>query len=403
MDLDWFAFSRQPVSDPYPYYAALRERDPVHASESQGIRFWHLTRYADVVSVLRDPRISAERFPQKILDAAIVGPDAGFAALAGIVSNVMLAKDPPRHTRLRGLVSKAFTPRMIEALRPRIESLVDELLDAVEAKGSFELVVDLAAPLPIVVIAELLGVPASDRGDFKRWSDDFVPFIDGSIRDQGLLVAAKAAEAFTKYFTQVIEDRRSTPRDDLMSALVASEDEGDKLSRDEVIASAVLLLAAGHETTTNLIGNGMLALLRHRDQFERLRHETDLGRSAVEELLRYDAPVQMTSRRSKEDFEIGGKRIPPGEEINVLLGAANHDPAQFSEPDRLDLARNASLHLAFGHGAHFCLGSTLARIEAQVAFERIVRRFPRLDLTSEAPSWKAGVVLRGVKALPLRF
>jgi cytochrome P450 len=403
MDLDWNAFASQPIADPYPYYAALREHDPVHATKIPGGRFWHLSRYADVVSVLRDPRMSAERYPDKILDAAIVGPDPSFAALARIVSNVMLVKDPPRHTRLRGLVSKAFTARMIENLRPRIESLVDELLDAVEAKRSFELVADLAAPLPIVVIAELLGVPASDRGNFKRWSDDFVPFIDGSIRDQGLPVAAKAAAALTEYFTVVIEDRRRAPRDDLMSALVASEEEGDKLSRDEVIASAVLLLAAGHETTTNLIGNGMLTLLRHRDQLEHLRREPGLGRSAVEELLRFDAPVQMTSRRSKEDFEIGGKRIPAGEELNVLLGAANRDPAQFAEPDRLDLGRADNRHLAFGHGTHFCLGSNLARLEAQVAFERLVRRFPRIDLTDEAPSWKAGVVLRGVKALPLRI
>jgi hypothetical protein len=403
MDLDWEAFSGQVIEDPYPFYAELRRQDPVHEASLRDGRFWVLTRYADVVSVLRDPRMSAEKFPEKLLAAAMAGPDPAFAALGRVVSSVMLVKDAPAHTRLRGLVSRVFTPRVVEGLRPRIERLVDELLDAAQARGRFELIHDLAAPLPIVVIAELLGVPAADRERFKRWSDDFVPFIDGSIRDQGLAEAARAAEALCDYFEDFIAERRRAPKDDLMSALVAAEAQGDVLTRDELIATAILLLAAGHETTTNLIGNGTLALLRHRDAFERLRREPSLTKSAVEELLRFDAPVQLTSRIPKEDVEIGGRRIPAGFEVNVVLAAANRDPAQFPEPDRLDLSRSDNRHVSFGFGAHFCLGAPLARLEAQVAFERLATRFPRLEQDTDALAWKPGVVLRGLKGLPLRF
>jgi len=403
MDLDWEAFSSQVIEDPYPFYAELRRRDPVHDVEIRGFRFCVLTRYADVVSVLRDPRMSAEKFPEKVLEAARGGPDPAFAALGRVVSSVMLVKDAPAHTRLRGLVSRAFTPRMVEGLRPRIERLVDELLDAALARGRFELIRDLASPLPIVVIAELLGVPAADLERFKRWSDDFVPFLDGSIRDQGLPQAAKAAEALSDYFTDFIAERRRAPEDDLMSALVAAEAQGDVLSRDELIATAILLLAAGHETTTNLIGNGTLSLLHHRGELERLRREPALAKSAVEELLRFDAPVQLTSRIPKEDLEIGGRRIPAGLEVNVVLAAANRDPESFPDPDRLDLARPDNRHLSFGHGAHFCLGAPLARLEAQVAFERLATRFPQLEQDGGPVAWKPGVVLRGLRALPLRF
>lgn len=403
MDLDWNDFASRVIEDPYPFYAELRRRDPVHRVERGDVRFFVLTRHADVVSVLRDPRMSAEKFPEKLLAFAIAGDDPDFAALGRVVSSVMLVKDAPAHTRLRGLVAKAFTPRMVEGLRVRIERLVDALLDDVEAQGRLELIGDLAAPLPIIVIAELLGVPASDRGDFKRWSDDFVPFIDGSIRDQGLQRAAKAASAMSRYFDEFIEERRKEPRDDLMSALVAAEAQGDVLSRDELIATAILLLAAGHETTTNLIGNGVLALLHHRDELERLRANPALAKSAVEELLRFDAPVQLTSRLPSEDIEVAGQRLESGVEVNVVLGAANRDPAQFAEPDRLDIGRVDNRHLSFGFGAHFCLGAPLARLEAQVTFQRLTTRFPKLDLDGGPPDWKPGIVLRGVKRLPLRF
>jgi cytochrome P450 len=401
MDLDWISFTSQIIEDPYPFYAELRRRAPICRFQRDDVRFWVLTRYDDVAEVLRDPRMSVARYPERMLADAIVGPDPSFAALARIVSSVLLVKDPPAHTRLRSLVAKAFTPRMVEALRPRIEQTLDELLDAVPEERSFDLIADVAAPLPIIVIAELLGVPPSDRGEFKRWSDDFVPFIDGSIRDQGLERAAKAAVALTDYFTQVIEERRKSPRDDLMSALVAAEEQGDVLSRQELIATAVLLLAAGHETTTNLIGNGMLALLRHPAELARLRSEPDLAGSAVEELLRFDSPVQLTSRIPQEPIEIQGQRIPAGEEVNVVLAAANRDPARFSEPDRLDLGRRDNRHLSFGYGTHFCLGASLARLEAQTAFAGLLRRFPHLALAEPAPPWKPGIVLRGVRALRL--
>jgi hypothetical protein len=244
---------------------------------------------------------------------------------------------------------------------------------------------------------------ARDRGSFKRWSDDFARFIDGSIREQGLPEAAKAAHALSDYFRDFIAERRKSPRDDLMSALIEAHEADDALSLDELVSNAILLLGAGHETTTNLLANGTLALLRHRGELERLRAEPALARSAVEELLRFDSPVQMTARLPGEDLEIRGQQIPAGQEVNLILAAANRDPAQFEDPDRLDLGRSENRHLAFGQGAHFCLGAPLARLEGQVAFERLVKRFPRLDLTGEKLRWKPGMVLRGLKALPLAF
>jgi hypothetical protein len=266
-----------------------------------------------------------------------------------------------------------------------------------------EVLRDLATPLPVMVIAELLGVPAADRDRLKRWSDDLVVFIDGTIREQGLGNAAAAAAELTDYLDDFAARRRKDPQDDLMSGLIAAQERDDALAAHELVGTAMLLLIAGHETTTNLIGNGLLALLRNPGEYERLRRDRALVPSAVEELLRYDSPVQVTARRPREAIELGGRRIPAGEEIDLLLGAANRDPAEFADPDRLDLARPENRHLAFGHGPHFCLGAPLARLEARIVFERVAGTLPRLVLATDTLERRHGFVMRGICALPVFF
>ncbi len=314
----------------------------------------------------------------------------------------MLVVDPPDHTRLRTLVQKAFTPRVVERLRPRIEALVKEALDEAEARGSMDLVADLAYPLPVTVIAELLGVPVEDRSAFRRWSDALVGALDPvALTDRRSAVLA-ARDALHAYLERVVAERRAAPRDDLISRLVEAEEQGDRLSGPELLAMGVLLLVAGHETTVNLIGNGINALLAHPDQLARLRDEPELIEPAVEELLRYDSPVQLTGRVALEELELGGRRVEPGQMLMLLLGAANRDPRVFAEPERLDLGRDPNPHLAFGRGIHFCLGAPLARLEGQIAIRELVRRFPTLRLAG-TPERRPTVTLRGFASLPLTW
>jgi cytochrome P450 len=396
----WDVFSATFQADPYPTYARIREESPVLPLARGPLRFVLLSRYDDCVAVLRDPRFSAMKFPEGLVTLALHGPDPDLASLARVVSNVMLVKDGPDHARLRGLVNKAFTPRVVEALRDRIETLVQELLDEADRRGGLELIHDFASPLPVAVIAELLGLPARDRRQVKTWSDALVPVLDGTLRDAHLATVASAASEFRAYLKDVVEQRRKDPGDDLLSGMIAAHEHDDALTEDELLASAILLLGAGHETTTNLIGNGMLALLRHPAELARLGRDRSLVKGAVEELLRFDSPVQTTSRVAKEDVEIRDVRIPAGIEVNTLIGSANRDPAQFPEPDRLDLGRADVRHLAFGHGPHFCLGASLARLEAQIAFERLLHRFPKIEQSAE-PRHKPGLVLRGLEELRL--
>ncbi len=314
---------------------------------------------------------------------------------------LMLFVDPPRHTRLRNLVSKGFTPRRVQHLRPRVEAIVTELVDQAEDRGCMDLMADLAVPLPIIVIAELLGVPVEDRDRLKVWSDNAALLLDGTLRDDHLAVAVPNFLELIDYLKHVIEARRKEPQDDLISALVAAQDADDSLDDYEVLATCALILGAGHETTTNLIGNGMWALLRDPEAFRRLASEPGLLPSAVEELLRFDSPVQVTSRVPLEDVEIQGVVIPKGDEVNTLIGSANRDPAQFPDPDRLVLDRPENRHLAFGHGPHFCLGAPLARLEGEIAFGALARRFPEMRLERDPPPRRAGFVLRGLKSLPV--
>ncbi len=385
MTFDWV--SQDFLRDPYAHYKALRESNPIHFNEARGV--WMLTRYDDMVGVLRDDdRFSAERGPPGI------GDD---------VPKSMLSSDPPDHTRLRTLVNKAFTPRTIRQLTERIQELVDGFLDDVAGKGRMEAINDFAYPLPITVIAEMLGVPADDR-DFFRDASQKIAVALGPIED--MQVALKALEGrnqLVAYFNELIPKRKADPNDDLLTALLEAEEAGDALSHGELIAMLLLLLVAGHETTVNLIGNGLLALLRHPDQFERLRTEEGIERHAIEELLRYDSPVQMTGRIAKVDVEIAGQKITAGQNVSTIVASANRDPDAFPDPDTLDLTREPCNHLSFSAGIHFCLGAQLARLEGQIALSTAVRRFSEMKLATEDLQWRPAPILRGLEALPVTF
>jgi len=386
--------------DPYPHYRKLRERDPVHRSGAAG--GWVLSRYRDAVAVLRDPAFSSdERNWSRYRRLSARNRRAGIPDAYETERSSMLRIDPPDHTRLRTLVSKAFTPRAVEQMRPRIEAVIKELLDPIREGETFELVRDFAAPLPVVVIAEMLGVPSEDRDRFRHWSDEAIRTIgDSTLEDR--LSAESAMDELADYFMGIADERRRHPKPDLLSALVAAEEAGEKLSQAELRAMLVLLLVAGNETTTNLIANGTLALLRNPDQLAILRREPELVPAAVEELLRYDSPVQLTSRMVTRETELDGHRLEPGQQIVVLLGAANRDPEVFPDPDRLDVRRENVRHLSFGHGIHFCLGAQLARLEGAMAFEALVTRLPGLSLAYDGVEWGPNTVLRGPKHLLLR-
>ena len=387
-------------ANPYPLYHQLREEEPVHWSEL--LEAWVLTRYDDVSALLKDSRFSADRrkannrFAQEAVKRMQEGGPLADAT-------TMLGADPPEHTRLRGLVSKAFTPRVVEAMRPHIQEIVDSLLDDVQESGRMDIIGDLAYPLPVIVIAEMLGVPPADRDDFKRWSDDIVATLGPLAAPEVIEQARISIQEMADYFNAVIAERRREPREDLLSGLIAAEERGEVLSEEELLATCILLLAAGNETTTNLIGNGMLALLRHPEQLEKLRDQPSLTDSAVEEFLRYDGPVQSTARVATEQLEIRGKTIEQAQLVIALLGAANRDPEQFPNPDELDVARQPNQHIAFGQGIHYCIGASLARMEGQIAFETLLRRMPNPRLETEEQEWGGNFILRGLKRLPIAF
>jgi cytochrome P450 len=312
----------------------------------------------------------------------------------------LLSQDPPVHTRLRNLVNKAFTPRVVERIRPHIADLANGLFDALPQPGSMDVVTDLAVPLPVTVIAEVLGVPASDRGRFKQWSTDIASTLSGPFQPADALERARQSSlALADYFRDQIAQRRAEPREDLLSALVAAEEQGDLLTEDEMISTCILLLLAGNETTTNLIGNGMLALLEHPDELAKLEADPSLLDKAIDEMLRYDSPAQITSRIVAQDIEFQGQAMQEGQVVLAVLGAANHDPAQFENPDVFDITRPPNRNLAFGHGIHYCLGAPLALAEAQVAFETLLRRFPHPRAAFETPDWGQSFILRGLNSL----
>ena len=388
-------------ADPHPYYRRLRERDPVHRSRLAG--GWVLSRYEDVLGVLRDPTWSSdERNWTRHAVYRARGERAGLPDLYSEHFSSMLRLDPPDHTRLRSLVSKAFTPRAVAAMRPRVALLADELLAKVESRRSMDLIAEFAAPLPVIVIAELLGVPAADHEQFRRLSDQGVKLLgDGPLAEKKLGVTGM--RALRDYFAAIVDARRSDPQGDLISALVAAEEAGDRLTLGELLSTLVLLLVAGNETTTKLIGNAILALLRNPQELERLRADPGLMENAVEELLRYDGPVQLTSRLAREDRDLCGRTARRGDQVVLLLAGANRDPSAFADPDRLDLGRRDVRHLAFSQGIHFCLGAQLARLEASLALGALVTRLPGLRLADAGIRWSSNTVLRGPEALRLAW
>lgn len=388
-------------TNPYPIYKALREADPVHWSDFMQV--WVLTRYDDVFATMRDhARFSSER--GRSTNPAVQQMEA-YRRGSGPVGRAptMLSVDPPAHTRMRTLVNKAFTPRVVERIRPHIQEIADELLDALPDPGRLDVVRDLAVPLPVIVIAEVLGIPPADRDQFKAWSTDLAGTLSGPLVAPDVMQRAQqSSNELGAYFGEQIAQRRVRPREDLLSALVQAEEQGDLLSEDELLATCVLLLVAGNETTTNLIGNGMLALLENPDERRRLQDDPSLIGSAVDEMLRYDGPAQMTSRVALAEVELRGRRMEPGQVVLCLVGAANRDPDQFPDPDRFDVGRQNNRHLAFGYGIHYCIGAPLALAEAQVAFQTLLRRLPDPEPELESPERTNSFILRGLKTLPVR-
>jgi cytochrome P450 len=394
--------------NPYPRYAELREDDVLHRNDG----LWVLTRFADVQAVLRDQRMSShpKHTPPEVIaqrmaayggeasvNATVQGQGSQLLADRGI--ELMLVADPPDHTRLRRLATKAFTPRAVERLRPRITEIVGDMLDAGLEVGQFDVMRDIAQPLPVMVICDLLGVPLDDQAQFKPWSDAIARMIDGDADQAMLMAAMPAILGFVQYFAALIEERRAQPREDLVSALVAAQDEGDSLNQGELLATIILLFIAGHETTTNLIGNGTLALLRQPDQFAALRANPALAVPGTDELLRFDGPVQLTIRRASCDLEINGLELAQGEGVICGLAAADRDPRLVDNPDALDLARGNPGHVAFGNGMHHCLGAPLARLEGQVVFEALATKTRSLELVDDDPPYRDHFILRGLSAL----
>ncbi|MGH8901835.1 MAG: cytochrome P450 [Egibacteraceae bacterium] len=390
-------------ADPYPVCRRILEECPVFEGPFDAVV---LSRYADCAAVFRDPRASSDQRHSTTYQNAAASGELDPMAQASLERPSFLFLDPPDHTRLRRLVSKAFTPRVVEALRPTVQRWVDELIDRVAENHRIELIADLAYPLPVRVICRMLGVPTEDLPKFRAWARELERGLDPvetlSADEQDRMV--RALEALTGYFNELIARRRAEPAaDDLLSALIAVEEQGDQLTTAELNATCRLLLLAGHVTTVNLIANGMLALLRHPDQLERLRLDRSLTGTAVEEVLRYDPPVQFAGRVAREPLEIGGTTISPGQRIVLLLAAAERDPARFVDPDRFDIARANNAHLTFGAGIHFCLGAPLARLEGQVALSTLATRLVDPMLEADPPPYKNHIVLRGPESLPITF
>jgi pimeloyl-[acyl-carrier protein] synthase len=383
--------------DPYPKLREIQERDPVHWSELA--RGWLITRHDDVSSLLRDSRVSADRTPSTVDAVWRRGSDT-----QNWLEHSLLGLDPPDHTRLRNLVNRAFTPRVVERMRDHVGEVTDELLDGVEPHGRMDAISDFARPLPIRVIAELLGVPATDHDRFGEWATAMAGALDIAFHRSTIEASDRAVQEMRHYFRPLLEDRRRNPREDLLTALVQAEDQGDQLTEDELYSFCIILLAAGHETSANLIGNGLLHLLQRGADLARLGSDPALMESVVEEVLRYDPPPQATTRRAREDFELRGKRIRAGDTLILSFAAANRDPERFHEPDHLDLGRDDNRHLTFGLGPHYCVGAPLARMEVQIAFGRLFQRFPTLRQVAGEPAVRRdGGTVRGLVSLPVEW
>jgi hypothetical protein len=385
------------LANPYPLFRRLRIEDPVHWDAF--LHTWVLTRYVDVLEVLHS--FSAERThtPEKLKAMGL----AEMSPIAQLMVKQMLFMDPPAHTRLRSLASQAFTPARVAVLRAHIREIINRLLDAVQAKGQMDIIAGLAEPLPAIVTAEMLGVPLSDRHQLKAWSADFAEMLGNFQHNpEHAPRMLRTVQEMTAYFRDRIRELKDIPREGLVYSLMTAEIDGDRLSDEEVVANSIVTMVGGQETTTNLIGNGVLTLLRNPGEMKRLE-DLSLIPTAVEEMLRYESPSQHTGRLAPEDVEWEGKVIRKGQAVMAVMAAANRDPDRFPDPDRFDVARADNRHLAFGYAAHFCFGAALARVEGQEAFEAIVQRLPALELQPGPLVWRNNLGLRGLTALPVKF
>ena len=389
------------LADPYPLFHRLRREDPVHWCEP--MRGWLVTRHDDVMAGFRDPRLSSDRISLN-MNAMEEPLRTQMCPLGNHVSNWLGFTDPPKHTRMRGLIMKVFTPRLAEQMGPRVEAIVTGLLDRALPKGEMDFMAEVAFPLPASVICEILGIPMDYQDRFRRWAEDMLLFA-GAVGPSIAQVAAPAHASYvelTGYFRDLTRERRRAPRADLLSALAAVEDEEGGLSEAELMGLSVFLFIAGHETTVSLLGNGLLALLRHPGELARLRRDPALFATAVEEFLRYESPIQIATRLPVEDVELRGKTIRKGQTVVLMLGAANRDPERFAKPDLLDVGRTENKHTAFGWGSHFCLGAPLARIEARIALQLMLERAPRIALAGEPPQWREDNNLRALRDLRIK-
>ena len=386
------------LANPYPLFRRLRTEDPVHWDAF--LHTWVVTRYVDVMEVLH--AFSAERThtPEKLKAMGL----AEMSPIAQLMVRLMLFMDPPAHTRLRALASQAFSPARVAVLRSHIREIVNRLLDQVQSKGQLDIIRDLAEPLPAIVTAEMLGVPLSDRHQLKAWSADFAEMLGNFQHNpEHAPRMLRTVHEMTAYFRDRIRELKDIPREGLVHSLMTAEVDGDRLTEEEVVANSIVTMVGGLETTTNLIGNGVLSLLRNPGEMKRLPEDLSLIPAAVEEMLRYESPSQHTGRLAPEDVELGGRVIRKGQAVMAVMAAANRDPERFPDPDRFDVARADNRHLAFGYAAHFCFGAALARVEGQEAFEAIVRRLPELELQPGPLVWRNNLGLRGLTALPVKF
>ncbi|MFN0018317.1 MAG: cytochrome P450 [Pirellulaceae bacterium] len=392
--------SAQFLADPYAVYEQLRRELPVCWDERLG--FWLVSRYADVHAGLRDHRLSSAQLAQ-VMGRLPEGEREEARPLKEILTGRLLLTDDPDHRRIRMLMQLAFTPRQVERMRAEIQQTIDELLEPCAASGRFDLIAELADPLPAHVIAAMLGIPTEDRQLFKKWTDDIYAFMGVSAEPISARAkrATESAIQLRSHLAALFAEARRQPREDLLSAMVAAEGEGSRLSETELFANVVGMINAAHETTANLIGNTVLNLLRYPDQWQRLLGEPSLCDNTIEEGLRYDAPIQMLGRRASVDIEMHGVTIPAGQQVALILGAANRDPDQFADPNRFDITRSEIKHVAFGGGPHFCLGAALGRLEGQMALATLVNRFPNLLLTDKPIAWRPYPVFRGLRGLPL--
>ena len=386
------------LADPYPLYHRLRTESPVHWDPF--LHALEVTRKADFVTVLHPYSAARTPTPEQL---AAIGLES-LTPIAAVMVRQMLFLDAPAHTRIRGLASQAFTPRRVERLRQHVQEITDSLLDAVVERGRLDVIEDVAAPLPAIVTAEMLGVPTADHPRLKAWSADFAEMLGNFQHNPDRVPRVlRSTEDMIEYFRAAIREQQVRPRDGLVGALLRAEVDGDRFNEDEVIANCIVTMVGGQETTTNLIGNGVLSLLRHPDQLERLRREPTLITSAVEELLRYESPSQHTARLAPEDTVLGDKLIRRRQAVIAVMAAGNRDPERFPDPDRLDLARPDNRHLAFGWAAHFCFGAPLARLEGQIVLSTLIRRLADLHLEPQPLVWRTNLGLRGLTALPVAF